>query len=114
MYFSQCGLWGDWHPQCYDEHQQGGLDVVRWICRWKCQTGDVVKAANGQTATLIRKTPRENRAILEISVDDSKMRVTPSHRLLTPKDGGHVVPDVQRLQRSELDVFGCGACPIEP
>ena len=58
-----------------------------------------MKAANGQTATLIRKTPRENRA---------------SHQVLTPKDGGHVVPDVQRLQRSELDVFGCGACPIEP
>ena len=73
-----------------------------------------MKAANGQTATLIRKTPRENRATLEISVDDSKMRVTSSHRVLTPKDGGHVVPDVQRLQRSELDVFGCGACPIEP
>ena len=32
-----------------------------------------MKAANGQTATLIRKTPRENRAILEISVDDSKV-----------------------------------------
>ena len=86
-----------------------------WLTyRWRCQTGDVVKAANGQTATLIRKTPRENRAILEISVDDSKMRVTSSHRVLTPKDGGHVVPDVQRLRRSELDVFGCGACPIEP
>ena len=27
-----------------------------------------MKATNGQTGTLIRKTPRENRAILEISV----------------------------------------------
>ena len=84
------------------------------MMRTELMKEDVAKAANSQTATLIRKSPHENRAILEISVDDSKMRVTPSHRVLTPKDGGHVVPNVQQLQRSELDVFGCGACPIEP
>ena len=66
------------------------------MMRTELMKEDVAKAANSQTATLIRKSPHESRAILEISVDDSKMRVTPSHRVLTPKDGSHVVLDVQR------------------
>ena len=67
-------------------------------CAFSLQTGDIVKAATGQTARLIRKTPRENRAVLEISVDDSKMRVTPSHRVLAPEDGGNEERNARGLQ----------------
>ena len=51
---------------------------------WLKSAAPLLDSSILQIATIIRKTKRDNRAVLEIGTENSKMRVTPNHRVLIP------------------------------
>ena len=83
------------------------LDVRNWeyepVSATSLQVGDKVEAADGQIATIIRKANRDNRSVLEISTENNKMLVTPSHRVLIPSSNrDHAEVRAQDLKKGDL------------
>lgn len=52
---------------------------------------DQVLAANGVSLTrVVRKVRHEDQRVLEVRVDDARLRVTPTHRVSVPADNGEL------------------------
>ena len=73
-------------PESMLEKYSGVPDLMyEQACAMSLVVGDQVLTADGTLAKLTRKIAHDDQHVLEVCVDDSRLRVTPSHRRTVPR-----------------------------